>query len=66
MASNALIECPYNSTLAASLQSSDGSTITATLKSGTTEIGVYTIDKTRYSFANGKFILHATKNEETT
>lgn len=66
MTSNALIECPYNSTLAASLQSTGGSTITVTLKSGATEIAVYTIDKTRYSFANGKFILHATKNDETT
>lgn len=66
MESNALIECPYNSTLAASLQSTGGSMITATLKSGATEIAVYTIDKTRYSFSNGKFILHATKNDETT
>ena len=65
MVSKAVVECPYNATLAASLMSSEGSVISFTLKSGTTDIATYTVDKSRYTYSNGVFVLNATKNESS-
>lgn len=63
--SNIVVECPYNVTLAGALQASSGYPITLTLTVGSSDIATYTVDKTQYSFANGKFTMHGDKDEST-